>query len=123
MAVVAPERRLRERSDPAPRRVRHRRRRLALSERLTLNVVIGLVAALLAFVLAASLLNDRREMVTVAVARQRIPVGAVITAGMVVSDKVPASTGPASSMAERLPPELYEWEPIWPCWPESRSSR
>lgn len=98
MAVVAPERRLRERSDPAPRRVRHRRRRPALSERLTLNVVIGLVAALLAFVIAASLLNDRREMVTVAVARQRIPVGAVITAGMVVSDKVPASTGFANSL-------------------------
>lgn len=98
MAVVAPEARLRERSDARPIPPRQRHRRPALSERLTLNVVIGLVAALLAFVLAVSLLNDRREMVTVAVARERIPVGAVITPAMVVSDVVPASTGFATTL-------------------------
>ena len=106
MAVVAPEARLRERSDARPIPPRQRRRRPALSERLTLNVVIGLVAALLAFVLAVSLLNDRREMVTVAVARERIPVGAVITPAMVVKDVVPASTGFATTLVpfDRLAP-------------------
>lgn len=97
MTLVASEARPRERSTPRPARPTRRRRR-ALSERLTLNVVVGLVAALLAFVLAASLLNDRREMVTVAVARERIPVGTVITADMLVSDEVPASTGFAETL-------------------------
>jgi Flp pilus assembly protein CpaB len=98
MALVAPETRPRERPAPRPTRPTSPHRRRGLSERLTLNVVVGMVAALLAFVLAASLLNDRREMVTVAVARQRIPVGAVITPEMVTSDKVPASTGFADAL-------------------------
>ncbi len=98
MAVVAPETRPRDGSDPPRRRAPQRRRRPALSERLTLNVVIGLVAALLAFVLAVSLLHDRRAMVTVAVARERIPVGEVITLAMVASDEVPANAGFAGSL-------------------------
>ena len=60
MAVLVPEARSDERPRTAPRRESPRRRRRSFSERLTLNVVVGLVAALLAFVLAASLLNDRR---------------------------------------------------------------
>jgi hypothetical protein len=51
------------------------RRRRSIAERLTLNVVVGVVAALLAFVLAATLLRDRREMVTIAVATEAIPAG------------------------------------------------
>ena len=104
MAVVAAETRPVERADPRVRRRRPVRRRLALSERLTLNVVVGLVAALLAFVLAASLLTDRRAMTTVAVAGERIPAGTVITPGMVVSNKVPANTGFAGALVplERL---------------------
>jgi Flp pilus assembly protein CpaB len=98
MAVVAPETHLRQRASTRPFRPHRRPGRKALSERLTLNVVIGLVAALLAFVLAASLLSDRREMMTVAVARERIAVGAVITPDMVTSEQVPANTGFASSL-------------------------
>ena len=93
MAVVAPEARPRERdASPTRREPPRRRRRRPLTERLTLNVVVGLVAALLAFVLAASLLADRREMVTVAVAGERIPAGAVITLDLVRSEDVPADT-------------------------------
>lgn len=98
MAVVAPETHRRQRASTHPLRPHRRPGRKALSERLTLNVVIGLVAALLAFVLAASLLSDRREMMTVAVARERIAVGAVITPDMVTSEQVPADTGFASSL-------------------------
>lgn len=93
MAIVAPEARPQERDAPPPRREpQRRRRRRPLTERLTLNVVVGLVAALLAFVLAASLLADRRDMVTVAVARDRIAAGTQITAAIVLSEDVPADT-------------------------------
>ena len=98
MALAAPEARPRERPAPRPSRPTSPHHRRGLSERLTLNVVVGMVAALLAFVLAASLLNDRREMVAVAVARERIPAGAVITPEMVISERVPASTGFAGSL-------------------------
>ena len=98
MAVVAPDAQLHQRATTRPLRQHGRPGRKALSERLTLNVVIGLVAALLAFVLAVSLLSDRREMMTVAVARERIAVGAVITPDMVTSEQVPANTGFASSL-------------------------
>ena len=94
MAVVAPEARPLERADPRPARARpDRRRRPALAERITLNVVVGAVAALLAFVLAAALLADRREMTAVAVARERIAAGTPITPELVVSEDVPADTG------------------------------
>jgi hypothetical protein len=55
------------------------------------STVVGLVAALLVFVLTAVLLRDRREMVEVAVASERIPAGATITASMVQPVEVPAS--------------------------------
>ena len=94
MAVVAPEARPLERADPRPTRARpDRRRRPALAERITLNVVVGAVAALLAFVLAAALLADRRDMTAVAVARERIAAGTPITPELVVSEDVPADTG------------------------------
>jgi Flp pilus assembly protein CpaB len=79
----------------SPRPKGHRR---SIAERLTLNVVVGVVAALLAFVLAATLLADRREMVTVAVATDAIPAGAVITADSVEQSEVPAQTGFADSL-------------------------
>ena len=56
-----------------------------------MSTVIGLVAALLAFALTAVLLRDRREMVTVAVAPERIPAGTMITPSMVDAVEVPAS--------------------------------
>ena len=60
-------------------------------DRITVSTVIGLVAALLVFVLMALLLRDRREMVTVAVASERIPAGTTITEAMVEAVEVPAS--------------------------------
>jgi Flp pilus assembly protein CpaB len=80
---------------PTPsRRRRHRpvRTRRRLTDRITVSTVIGLVAALLVFVLVAVVLRDRREMVTVAVASERIPAGTTITPAMVHSSQVPAST-------------------------------
>ena len=76
------------------RRRRHRPRvpgRRGLADRITVSTVIGLVAALLVFVLMALLLRDRREMVTVAVASERIPAGTTITEAMVEAVEVPAS--------------------------------
>ena len=58
-----------------------------------MSTVIRLVAALLAFVLTAVLLRDRREMVAVAVATERIPAGVTITESMVKPVEVPASVG------------------------------
>ena len=84
-----------ERSDPAPltaeRQRPVRRRRRNPLERVTASMVIGLVAALLAFSLTALLLRDRREMVAVAVATERIPAGATITSSMVRSVQMPTS--------------------------------
>lgn len=93
MAVVAPESRSTPRADrlsPAARPVRQRR---SLSERLTLNLVVGVVAGLLAFVLIASLLADRRERTTVAVAGTQIAAGTVITPDLLASEAVPSDTG------------------------------
>ena len=77
MAVVAPEARPRERAALRPHRAETRR---AVDDGTCRsgsrsNVVVGLVAALLAFVLAGVAVGDRREMMTVAVARDRIPAG------------------------------------------------
>lgn len=77
-----------------PRNRRHRRRvpiRRGLLDRITVSTVVGVVAALLAFVLTAVLLRDRREVVTVAVAAERIPAGTTITDEMVDAVEVPAS--------------------------------
>lgn len=99
VAIAERETRQPAQAGARPRRsLPERPRRRRLSERLTLNVVVGLVAALLAFVLAASLLNDRREMVTVAVARERIPAGAVITPELIESQDVSAGTRFSSSL-------------------------
>jgi Flp pilus assembly protein CpaB len=77
---------------------KRRRTYRSVTERLTLNVVVGLVAALLAFVLTGVLLADRRETLTVAVAKDRVPAGAEITPDMVSGDEVPASTGFAENL-------------------------
>ncbi|MEZ5257002.1 MAG: hypothetical protein R2705_08980 [Ilumatobacteraceae bacterium] len=47
--------------------------RRSLRDRLTLNVVAGLLAGLLAFVVVSAVLRDRREMVSIAVARNASP--------------------------------------------------
>ncbi len=69
-----------------------------MTERLTFSLVAGLIAALLAFVLTAALLRDRREMVTVAVASTRIPAGATITPEMISATDVAASTSFSSAL-------------------------
>jgi Flp pilus assembly protein CpaB len=63
-----------------------------LFERITLNVVVGVVAALLAFVLVAALLADRREMTTVAVARERIAAGTLLTPDLMAAEELPTDT-------------------------------
>ena len=81
---------------PQSRRAGRRRRRSGVAhphrlvDRITVSTVIGLVAALLAFALTAVLLRERREMVTVAVAAERIPAGTLITPSMVDAVEVPA---------------------------------
>lgn len=94
VAVVVPEAGTAEPVVARARRARtpRRPRRRSLSERITLNVVVGVIAALLAFVLAAALLADRREMSTVAVARDRIAAGTPLTPDLVVEEEVPADT-------------------------------
>lgn len=94
MAVIAPEARRATSSRSGTRRATtpRRPRRRSLSERITLNVVVGVLAALLAFVLAAALLADRREMKTVAVARERIAAGTPLTADLVAAEELPADT-------------------------------
>lgn len=84
-----------------PRRRRHRRRspaRARLADRVSMPTVIGLVAALLVFVLVALVLRDRREMVDVAVTTERVPAGAAITESMVERSEVPASVGFADGL-------------------------
>ena len=104
MAVVAPEVRPVERSAPTReakiRPPRPKRARPALAERITLNVVVGAVAALLAFVLAAALLADRREMVSVAVAQERIAAGTPLTPDLVTRQELPANAGFSAELVE-----------------------
>src|SRR5687768_5839614 len=80
-AVVLPPARQRGAAPPIRRRPRSPRRRI--SERLTASMVVGVVLALLAFVLVAAVLRDRREMTTALVPTQRIPAGVAITPQMV----------------------------------------
>jgi Flp pilus assembly protein CpaB len=58
---------------------------------MTPTTLFGLMAALAVFVLVIVLLQDRREMVTVAMTSERVPAGATITEGMVERAEVPAS--------------------------------
>jgi Flp pilus assembly protein CpaB len=104
MAVIAPEARPVTPSrtvpvDRSPRRSRH-----SILERLSLNLVLGVVAALLAFVVAASLLADRRQMTTVAVANVPIAAGTAITPSMIDREALPTKTGFAPELlpAERI---------------------
>lgn len=93
MAVVAPDSRTAPRVDQRAPRARPVRQRRSLSERLTLNLVVGVVAGLLAFVLVAALLADRRDRTSVSVARAQIAAGTVITPDLVTSEAVPNDTG------------------------------
>ena len=77
-----------------PRRTRrHRGARVRpwLGAHMTPTTLFGLMAALAVFVLVIALLQDRREMVTVAMTSERVPAGATITEGMVERAEVPAS--------------------------------
>jgi hypothetical protein len=58
---------------------------------MTPTTLFGLMAALAVFVLVIVLLQDRREMVTVAMTSERVPAGATITDAMVERAEVPAS--------------------------------
>jgi hypothetical protein len=62
-----------------------------LSERITLTMIVGTLALLLAFVLVIAVLRDRREMVAVVVPSVRIPAGAVIDATNARVVDIPAS--------------------------------
>lgn len=67
------------------------KRRGRLSERITLTMIVGTLALLLAFVSVIAVLSDRREMVEVIVPSERIPAGAVISADNVEVIEMPAS--------------------------------
>src|ERR1700749_4084270 len=76
-----------------PHRTRRHRARMRrwLGDRMTPPTLFGLMAALAVFVLVIVLLQDRREVVTVAMTSERWPAGATITEGMVERAEVPAS--------------------------------
>ena len=81
---------------PVQRVRRTTRRRTAragpwLGYRMTPTTLFGLMAALAVFVLVIVLLQDRREMVRVAMTSERVPAGATITEGMLERVEVPAS--------------------------------
>lgn len=84
-------------STVAVRRLRRERRRSRprlrpwLADRMTPPTMFGLMAALAVFVLVALLLQDRREMVAVAMTSERVPAGASITDSMVERVEIPAS--------------------------------
>jgi len=67
------------------------KRRGKLSERITLTMIVGTLALLLAFVSVIAVLSDRREMVEVIVPSVRIPAGAVISADNVEIIEMPAA--------------------------------
>jgi hypothetical protein len=58
---------------------------------MTPPTMFGLMAALAVFVLVVVLLQDRREMVAVAMTSERVPAGASITESMVERVEIPAS--------------------------------
>ena len=58
---------------------------------MTPPTMFGLMAALAVFVLVVVLLQDRREMVAVAMTSERVPAGAAITESMVERVEIPAS--------------------------------
>lgn len=75
----------------APARKRSPWRRVV--GRLTPGLVVGSLAALVAFVVVAGVLRDRREMTTVVVNTQTIPAGGVVDARVVRVIELPVSAG------------------------------
>lgn len=69
--------------------VAKRRRRRRLVERLTPGLIVGVVAALVAFVVIAGLLRDRRDMTAVVVPTKSMTAGERITAGDVDVVEIP----------------------------------
>lgn len=80
-----------DRREPATRRAGSPWRRVV--GRLTPSLVVGLLAACVAFVVVAGVLRDRRDMTTVLVAARNIPAGAVVDARAVRVIEFPVSTG------------------------------
>ncbi len=72
--------------------------RRKLREHVTSVSVVAVVAAVLTFVLVAAALNDRRAMVTVAVAARDIPAGQRVTGELVRSVEMPASVSFADEL-------------------------
>ncbi len=111
-----------------PNRKPGRRRRPAggrrVTERVTTSMVVGVVLALLAFVLVAAVLRDRRAMTTGLVPRERIPAGAVITPAMVDTVEFPASVPFAASLlsADSLDAGLVAGRTLEPGEPVTRSA-
>lgn len=66
-----------------------RRRRRRFVERLTPGLIVGVIAALVAFVVIAGLLRDRRDMTTVVVPARSMTAGEPITAADVEMVEIP----------------------------------
>ena len=112
----------------SPSRKAGRRRQTAggrrVTERVTASMVVGVVLALLAFVLVAAVLRDRREMTTGLVPRERIPAGAVIAPEMVDKVAFPTSVPFAATLlsAEALDDGLVAGRTLEPGEPVTRSA-
>jgi hypothetical protein len=83
---------------PAQPRLSRRLNRRRWADRITPALVFGVLAGLVAFVLVASVLRDRREMVSVVVAAEPIAVGQPVTLDVVRVVEVPASNGIAAGL-------------------------
>jgi hypothetical protein len=81
-------------------RVNRRRttRRRLLVERITPGLVVGVLAALVAFVLVAGVLRERRDMTTVAVAARTLASGEPVSEDAVVGVDVASSSGLGGSL-------------------------
>ena len=66
-----------------------RRQRRRLAERLTPGLIVGVIAALLAFVVIAGLLRERSEMTTVVVPARSLTAGEPITFADVIAVEIP----------------------------------
>ena len=81
--------------EPRPPRRPNRRR---WAERITPALVFGVLAALVAFVLVASVLRDRRDTVAVVVAAEPIAAGEQLTVDAVRVVEVPTADGIAAGL-------------------------
>ena len=77
-----------------------RGQRRGLAERVTLPMLLGVVAALLGFVAALGVLRDRRQTFEVLVPVERVPAGATLTAENTRVDEVAGSVAFSGGLAD-----------------------